>query len=104
MDAEGGDEDADADADDDDDADADDDDDFRWICVGFMDSWGIWCPWLDFLLISSILFDFIWICVDFMDSWGPRSDPLWHPVAGSGLRVWTILVVWSDQGPDDFDD
>ena len=21
--------------------------DFRWICVDFMDSWGIWCPWLD---------------------------------------------------------
>ena len=19
----------------------------KWICVDFMDSWGIWCPWFD---------------------------------------------------------
>ena len=36
-----------------------------------------------------------------MDSWGPG---LGHPVAGFGLRVWTLLVVRSDQWLDDFDD
>ena len=61
--------------------------DFKRICVDFIDSWGIWCPWLDFLWLSSILNDFKWICVDFMDSWGPRSGALWRPVAthGAGL-------------------
>ena len=46
---------------------------------GFHESWGIWCPWLDFLWISSILIDFRSICVDFMESRGPRSGSLWQP-------------------------
>ena len=45
----------------------------KWICVHFIDSWGIWCPWVAFLLIPSILYDFKWICMDFMESRGPGS-------------------------------
>ena len=55
--------------------------DFRRICVDFMDSWGIWCPWFDFLWISSIFIDFRWICVDVMESRGPRSGGVWQPAA-----------------------
>ena len=52
----------------------------KWICVDFIDSWGIWCPWLDFLWISPILIDFKWICVDFMESRGPGSGGLRHGI------------------------
>ncbi len=33
-------------------------------------------------------------------AWGD----VWQLVAGSGDRVWTLSVVWSDQWLDDFDD
>ena len=78
--------------------------DFKWICVDFIDSWGIWCPWLDFQCISSILGDFKRICMDSTYSWGPGSEAVWQRVAGSGDRVWALLEVWSDLWLDDFVD
>ena len=56
----------------------------KWICVDFMDSWGIWCPWLEIRWASWRVSVFGWICVDFMESRGPRSGSLWQP-AGTGL-------------------
>ena len=68
----------------------------KWICVDFMDSWGIWCPWLDFLWISSNLYDFRWICVDFMDLgvfwWEKVSRPVTrHYMGVVAIKEFAIL-------------
>ena len=68
----------------------------KWICVAFIDSWGLWCPWFDFLWISKILIDFKSICVDFMESRGPGSErPVATGLDGSRgpketLRSWNL--------------
>ena len=51
---------------------------------GFHRFLGIWCPWLDFLWISSILYDFWLIFVDFIESRRPVSGGIWRPVAACG--------------------
>ena len=57
----------------------------KWICVDFIDSWGIWCPWVDFLRISSIVYDFRGI------SWDPGAR---GRAAFGGLRPGITRESW----------
>ena len=71
--------------------------DVKWISVDFMIPEGSGVSGLTFFGFHRFLFD---LC-GFHRFLGPEVG---RPVASCGLRVWTLLVVWQDQGLDDFDD